>query len=212
MNIISKYKDYYDYLTKIYGVDNKIVLDRRESQQSILSDSDAHLVLIICGIKYEGYYDGSHFYWCDEVWQKANNSKSGTAKDNHWHWKWHPEKLKQKYCYVTDKYSLSNKRLFTYEISTVALEGYDHVNEEYKCPILLGRKNCSNDRRLLPTDFVKYPKLIDLDFASVVKPMDMYLMLSQYLAPKDIVVDTRSNDEKVVTNGFDLKTSFRNVK
>lgn len=31
MKIISKHKDYYDYMCHIHGVDNKLVLDRRDS-------------------------------------------------------------------------------------------------------------------------------------------------------------------------------------
>ena len=38
MKIISKYKDYYDYLTGIYGVDDKIVLDRRGWEGKKVSD------------------------------------------------------------------------------------------------------------------------------------------------------------------------------
>lgn len=30
MKIISQYKDYYDYLIGFYGIDEKIVLDRRK--------------------------------------------------------------------------------------------------------------------------------------------------------------------------------------
>ena len=42
MNIISKYKEYYDYIQSFYGVDKDIVLDRRKTWEgSYVTDGDS---------------------------------------------------------------------------------------------------------------------------------------------------------------------------
>src|SRR5687768_13290674 len=62
MRIISKFKDYYDYLQGIYGVDEKKVLDRTMAvQPTYLSDM---LILSFCN---NIYYRYEKNYWDKEV-------------------------------------------------------------------------------------------------------------------------------------------------
>ena len=76
MRIISKYKDYWHYLTGVYGIDNKIIYDLTNSygiidiQPSINGlnkiVNPGTLELHICGTKYLGvWYDGT-FRWTNE--------------------------------------------------------------------------------------------------------------------------------------------------
>lgn len=51
MKIISKYKDYYDYLSGIYGIDDKKILDRTiYKPMNYVPDE---FILIICGISFK---------------------------------------------------------------------------------------------------------------------------------------------------------------
>jgi len=44
------------------------------------------------------------------------------------------------------------------------------------------------------------------------KPEEIYIKLSNWVSPKDDIVDKRTNLEKIITNGFDKINSFRNTK
>ena len=37
----------------------------------------------------------------------------------------------------------------------------------------------------------------------------MWLLLSNFLSKKDLIIDNRTNNEKIIDAGFDLKESFR---
>ena len=67
MKIISKFKDYYDYLSGIYGVDPKLVLDRTKGKVPSYANTPEHIILYICGIRVEGYYDGENFYYGENL-------------------------------------------------------------------------------------------------------------------------------------------------
>ena len=65
MKIISKHKDYYDYLQGIYGVDELITLDRSKIKPPpIISKRNYdRCVFYICDIMYEGlYFDGKYHF------------------------------------------------------------------------------------------------------------------------------------------------------
>ena len=64
----------------------------------------------------------------------------------------------------------------------------------------------------IPNDYLKYPKLIGTGISTIIPPQEIYLMLCEWLAPKDLTVDNRTNKEKILSAGFDTKISFRNVK
>lgn len=69
MKIISKYKDYYDYLSGIYGIDEKKVLDRTQFKSYIIPED---FDLIVCNIPFKRvsrkFYDEEiknkrFYYW-----------------------------------------------------------------------------------------------------------------------------------------------------
>jgi hypothetical protein len=53
--------------------------------------------------------------------------------------------------------------------------------------------------------------LSEIGIASILPAHDIYLMLSEWLAPKDIDVSKQTDKEKILSAGFDLKTSFRKM-
>lgn len=182
MNIISKYKDYYDYLVGIYGVDIKIVLDRRKfDKYEILETDDKILRVHVCDMIYDGRQIGGKFYWgyqlldllSEKHLEDFNNSK-------------HKNKVGGLFI---NPYPCEKK-----------------LNTLNNCPIMLDidRRNWNDDFR-----FLLYPILKEIGIASVLPPKEIYLMLTEWLSPKENIPDNRTNNEKILTNGFDLKSSFR---
>ena len=68
MLIISKYKDYYDYLQGIWGVDEKRVLDRTKfettPEEFKLGDK---VTFIICGQVFQGVYNDKEWLYGDQL-------------------------------------------------------------------------------------------------------------------------------------------------
>ena len=54
MKIISKYKDYYDYLQGIYGIDNNLILDRIKFSPISYEYDNTIITLYICDYKIQG--------------------------------------------------------------------------------------------------------------------------------------------------------------
>ena len=76
MRIISKFKDYYDYIQGIYGSDEKLILDRSESYKLKWTPYKNSVVRFwICGFLVEGLYDGEDFLYGNELRDLASNDK-----------------------------------------------------------------------------------------------------------------------------------------
>jgi len=195
MRILSKYKDYYDYLVGIYGIDDNTVLDRRSSGtfKPYISSNyfGSKVQVFICDIVYEGYYTNGKYYWGKDLLQLLN-----------------PEELEEQknYISVSIKTEKGDKQRGTHYTSFL-LKGYVHdrkPNTREQCPIMIPT---NYDQ----TKFIYYPCLKELNINSILPPQEIFLMLSAWLAPKEEYVDNRENKEKIVAAGFDLKTSFRNM-
>jgi len=181
MKIISKYKDYYDYLMGIYGQDPLIVLDRRDSTvPTFFSFETVPVTLYICDKQYEGVAIGTNVYFGDKL--EPFNVSPYKESD---------------VCWIKNR---DNKHLIIHKkpIKT-------DVNSKYNCPILMhNRYSYSNDDR-----HYKFPVLAQLNIASVLPPEQIWLELVDFLTKKDVVEDKRTNKEKIINAGFDLKESFR---
>jgi len=179
MKILSSYKDYYDYLTGMYGEDPKIILDRRKFDNlQFFVSSPQKITLYICGWVFEGYWLNGKFYWGNDLELIKPFVKNG------WDFKFGRETIH----YI----QIGNER-----IHRKCFKDIENYNIKENCPILFN-KNC------------RFPILKNLNISSILPPQEIYLKLVEWLSPKEDVVDTRTNKEKILTNGFDLQTSFRN--
>lgn len=194
MLIIDKRKDYYDYLTGIYGIDKKLVLDRRIVRYPYLSYSTAFSICI-CGIKYSGYYDGKSYYYGEDLIplgkfipiSKWNNSARVVIN---------PRKGLLGTQYV--------------EITPSKLSPKYNLNEIHNCPIVL----CEGSNITLnPNYHFNFPNLKDFNFASVIPAEELFKQLTDWLSSKiteqELINDTRSDAQKANDKGFDPKRSFR---
>jgi len=194
MKIISKYKDYYDYLMGIYGVDEKIVLDRTEFEMANFY-SPLIVTFYIAGKCIDGYWDGDKFYFGEDLRQLCRDQQKDTKK---WRLKWLWRDPNAVFVY-NESWSRKEQKAYP-----DLREDETKTNEKHNCAIM-----CSTHMK---DEFLRYPKLEDLGIKIVLAPHEIYMMLSEWLAPKDKVSDNMSDTEKIIAAGFDKKTSFRNIK
>jgi len=204
MLIISKYKDYYDYLTGIYGVDPKLILDRREGYSNPIDryksdlDKEHKITLVICGRRIEGYRYQNKIYYGQDLIQFKNHENS----------KW--DDIKWDYITIRKERYQNERRGSHYNIKLALqpVEGFDIINKQYNCPILI--ENGLNN-------YDKFPKLEELNLASFIPAEQLYGWINQWLAQQ---IDEQQNIktnltdvEKLENKGFHKITSFRpNIK
>ena len=193
MKIISKYKDYYDYLVGIYGQDHKIVLDRRDYFTPMFYGHETRVVrLYICGRVVEGLYSKGDFYYGENLKNKYDSEKGYSKFENKYNFLFRGKKS----VYVnTDS-----------GFVTLYYEPYldeNNLNIKNNCPILIKEYG-----RLK-----KYPKLSELGIQQLYSPEEMYKMINEWLSDriteKELTSDEVPNNQKIVNKGFDVKRSFR---
>lgn len=210
MRIISKYKDYYDYLQGIWGSDEKLILDRTEFSPKILSYDDFQIItLYICGYKIQGLAMGGEFLWGDDMLPYIEKDrKTGLPKeskktggdDGFW------MKGFDGFEHMWEIDLPSNFKPWNwttyYILKYPLLKREPSPNTIENCPILLERWK---------GQYQHNPILKDLNFHKFWSAEEIWIKLSEWLARQhtEIVHDTRTNKEKVLSAGFDLKTSFR---
>lgn len=187
MKIQSKYKDYYDYLQGIYGIDDKLFLDRSKGSTMNKMEIDnlkngdgvqlAIMGLLFTMIYYNGkwytkkglYNIGKEFKYNKAFIDVEVNEKTGL-----------PKEFKDVEFVLTD------------------------LNYKYDCPIIRVKYNWSGEINL-------FPRLADYNFGTVIPPEDIWINLYNWLSRVKEEPNIQTDKEKIVSHGFDLKTSFRNM-
>lgn len=202
MKIISKYKDYYDYLQGIRGVDPKVILDRREGivhkpidlVPIALEKKYRVIRLAICGVLYMGLRaKGGKYFWGEDLLKLGKIEK-----------KWFGEK---EMLWIYD----SDIHLPLEDVCT-------DLNEIHKCPVLF--LHDEDGYRFRKGRYVKntvkvdkYPKLEIYGVQKWYSPENLYNDLSNWISSRneEVIVDKRTDKEKIQNAGFDKKTSFRKM-
>ena len=212
-------KDYYDYLTGIYGIDEKVVFDRRNF--TLLSTVDYPIF---------NYTPNDHD-------KPKHERRSWERVGNKCKWVINYEATQQFKCllevglkwylFEIERYldKSGNVCIDWKHTKTIQIKKSQRTSSQ---PITFYKKYWIRDRSLWgrrnsdsePKDFVEEedaiynPILRETPMASLIPPLDIYLDLSTYISSlNDIeVVDTRSDVQKAESAGFDRKTSFRNIK
>jgi len=204
MKIISKYKDYYDYLSGIWGEDPKIVIDRREFDNVEFQSYDPQeIILLICGKIVNGFWDGENFYYGESL------EKFGKiTKPHYWSWRRESEPSRTVNFEFTGNRPMSvTKR---YEILVDVTTDLKQRNLKLACPILMvsryGRDN-----------YYKFPVLSKMNVGSIFSPEVIYQMLVDWYSERNNEAEKRPDNQtdlqKLVSKGFDKKESFRpNIK
>lgn len=201
MKIISKHKDYYDFLQGVNGIDELLVLDRSEftpTEKYITNDSV--FTFYICGYKVQGLYRNGAFLYGESL---ESLSKQIT---DYWFTKDKSEKYYRIPRLIGSDY---------YEILKRPQPCMDfNPNELLNCPLLIQKYSGSlhlkkDDKEI---SFDKFPSLKEHDLVKVFSAEEIWIMLYNWLIKETPIENKQTDKEKIVSKGFDLKHSFRNTK
>jgi hypothetical protein len=202
MRILSKYKDYYDYLQGIYGIDNLVVLDRTEGFVDIEitfppKNKYKKIVLCICDKEYQGLLDyKGNFHWGDSIIDLPHVKK---AKKKNFGFLYMPK-------YSETKYKFSGEHEDGYvELTPQKTE----ANQKKKCPILLAKSVMRGNY-----SYSEFPKLETYKIASILSPEKIWVDIYSWISKTKEEQETPEvpDKEKVINKGFDKTWSFRNRK
>lgn len=206
MKIISKYKDYYDYLQGIYGVDEKLVLDRTEGTSKDFPSYSGLHVLVICNKILEYVCFNNKFYFGKNI-EQFNEFK---LLENWGTWKG----IKPVYLinpHKTPRSLWELERVYYPKLSEDIYNIYPKLKDLSKsCPIFIYHKTSN-------TIYTKFPSLLELGVNKEIEAQEIWLMLTEWLSNKvtenEPIVPTGDDAIRIKSAGFDLKTSFRpNIK
>lgn len=205
MKIISKYKDYYDYISGIYGEDPKLILDRREFDYNTyrFQGSGIDMVtLFIAGFRVEGVYKDGNFYYGGEL-AKIGTIKNVTKSKYYWAWS-------NRY-YEATYYVVENETNNPYWVLGDIVKDRDKINVLEDCPILIRSAIGSRTEQINVENF---PILQDLGLPSFIPPEKIHRWLSDWLSEIENekernITPALSDIEKIENKGFDKITSFR---
>lgn len=209
-------KDFYDYLTGIYGIDDKVVFDRRKF--TILKNSDSPLFSTIIQSQ-----DSKKKYWkheFDVVENKYFDRPIGRfiysllEAGNHW------------YIFRTERYLDDNGKVHIdwSFIKKIIVDKKMHSGEtpltfyqniEYVWYHLWIRRLSSIEKiKRSLKDGISNPIIKDTALTSFVKADDIYQGIYAYISSLNDIdyADNRNDIQKLESAGFDKKTSFRNIK
>lgn len=203
MLIVSKYKDFYDYLSGVWGVDPKLVLDRREFEHpEFFKRSPQVVVLYICGKVIEGFWDGENFYFGESL------SKFGEIKEpfyKRWHFSPHHE-LRTRYVDFKFTADVPLGRTERYDINVEPMDDTKGINLKENCPILMVNRY-GKDK------YHRFPILSKMNVSSILKPEVIYQMLVDWYSERNNELEKRQDNQtdiqKLINKGFDKKESFR---
>jgi len=204
MKIISKHKDYFDYYSGIYGIDEKLILDRRNwdlKQKSVLNiDYIKHDLLHCIAFNNKFYFQI----------QLCNNNKIVSTS----------EYLKNK----TSKDWSINYGIKAFKKMLPELSDIEHkLNKDLRVPYVLTTYNLDfrwlNYNKLITSilDKSRYSNIIlkDFEFHKIKSSEQAFNEISMFLGwmiDNPEKPDNRTNNIKIQNAGFDLKNSFRKSK
>ena len=225
MKIISKIKDYYDYVVSIYGIDDKIVYDRRDceilnrvvycesyfSQKKDLIDNTKSNVYNFLNPE-TGKYEkikGRHLFctlevglkwYCFSIHRYLENPNDETIKLT---WK-----LEHVIEITKDEHVSSSPLTFYPGVHWDRWCGKSDMVKRLKTALTDSRYISYNGEPILN------PILTGTQIPNFIPPEEMYQDIYSYIsATNDIdIKDNRTDVQKLESAGFDKKISFRNVK
>ena len=205
-------KDYYDYLTGIYGMDEKVVYDRR--QFTVLARLDS---LLFSYSRMENDAPKKEIRTWEWIGRRCKWVTKYVARELHCMLevglKW--------YFFRVNRYlDGSNNVCLDWEVvKTKTIAKSQRLGEApltffsaYAAYSFLRTEKL--DIRVHKKDAIPNPILIGTPITSLIPPQEIYQDLSNYISSlNDIeIIDTRSDIQKAESAGFDRKTSFSNIK
>jgi len=196
MKILSKYKDYYDWCVGKYGIDNKMVLDRRKDYYTNIRKYDnpnelKEYTLAICGeLFHVVFYKGKSYHTKDELHEL-----------NEYLYKHDREKILFQRAERWYKHYWTNGTWKTYMMGK---EGKTDINDKYGIPTLMEIGDDSWQGILLS----------EFDVANYISSEEMFQKVYSWIsAQHDLKIENKQTDkEKILSHGLDYVKSFRHRK
>jgi len=184
MIIISKFKDYYDWVVSKYGRDPLIILDRRKNFTKLREYEDKtqinHHLIFIGEEQFHLYFYKGKLYYTEQELIKLHDLKVHSYWDLDY--------------YV----SMHGKKRTVYR--------YRHLNKlpPKDAPII-----CTFNNGIWHSF-----KLSEVDFQKVIPAEKMYLKIYDILSKQKEEKKSKpmTDKEKIISHGMDLKKSFRHRK
>lgn len=199
MKLISNFKDYYDYLIgSKYGIDPLVVYERICSTEG--KDSQWHKsginrplfldfpdryeswIIQFCGVTYYGHHYNKQFYYGE------------SAKE---HIPYHVDNTTRGVCKDEHPNGAELYNQFGFKLYGKRTD----YNERENCPVVL-----------IQGGGIKNVKLSDYGFGRIVPPEEAFLKITDFLSREKEIINNQTDKEKIVSHGFDTKTSFRKEK
>lgn len=193
MKIISPYKDYYDYLQGIWGQDDKRILERKTIYKHDPNPESFEFFRIwFCNWQIDILCDNGSYIVSANEKEKYKSPKQ-----------WYSRFVNPDYIDIdikhTGKYAIN--------ILKNPLKHDKRTSKNKDCPIIIEinphKKN---------SELIKWPLLKDIGFSRVFSAEEAFLEIEKFITPQDNFSDKRTDPEKILSNGFDMRTSFRNTK
>jgi hypothetical protein len=200
MRIIDKNKDFYDYFQEY---DSDIVFDRRNSH--ILTNEELNVWMLWSRHKADDKYFLLQIGYTNWLIlakpTKINQDDYGgyTVEDFSLElvemWKDYDKSVDFKFGEIKTHYTLEYLTSKKFNHKTALIDDIKLGNFEYK--------NNFTEKSLIVLNKTKLP--------SILNAQDVYLAIEEWLSHKkdDIVHDSMTDKEKIVSHGFDTKESFR---
>lgn len=219
MKILSKYKDYYDYLVGIYGEDPKLILDRREYKlhsptpryffknnrrgKHIKEEVPQPFTIRIGSICIDGLYYTGRFIYGDDL-SKFKISPEFCSHEEYL--KSHfPEHANNKNC-VLIAYWYGHSTCSMLCLQTIP---YNIITDN---PVAIELSWYKGIDRKSIYEF-SYPILKNLDLPQIISAHNVWVELTTYISRlvtnSEPTVPIGSDNIRIESHGFDLKTSFR---
>lgn len=227
MNIISKYKEYYDYIQSFYGIDKDIVLDRRKTwEDEYITDGYTHSFDSKDGCFYYVVEIGTNQYVIKVTYKPNENCN---YNDNIYRPDNYPmlfDKVEVLQVFISEKqiiehhkesksdrwfyskYYKKNKSDITTNSPTNIYYLSDNVYKYAKNGIATFDDIVHYSVRKNDDAYVRLDKV-----AGLIPAQEAYDAIYNFLIKKrePIVVDSRNDIQKIESAGFDKKTSFRKM-
>lgn len=201
MKILSKYKDYYDFQIGVYGEDPNLLLDRRSGNAKIILHDDTVVTLFVGNKVVQGVYNGNQFYLGKEVEQFKIKNDS-----RRWiHRFLYNDELTFDFHRGNGTVHQVIYHIEFENIGSKLLPKYEKYCKDFAISMYM------EDVGISP-----YPKLEALGINKIIDAKTLWNELSDFLSMKKQEVEKSvpigDDNLRIESHGFDLKTSFRNVK
>lgn len=199
MKIVSKYKEYYDYLQGVYVIDDKLVLDRTSYYKLPYPLSNDKSTIHIGEVVVEVYWKKDVPYIGEEIEKYSIVNKNSFGVYSSLHGMYNNTSHK-------DYYFIPNGRYSFIRVLKQPLDLKDKSPTwKEDCPILLETYQ----------GFKKFPLLKEYNISKKLSAEAIWMLLTQWLSKqigKKEKVPEMSDKSKILAAGFDLKTSFKKEK